>query len=134
MATAEFKLPMSEMERMYNYFREQERQASLVNFVEPVDANVVPNPNAHRHLEYPRALHNHTTRQSVVVHSAEERASLGADWVTDPPPEQPERGDAFAEAAPVDDERMESLENRMLSMEQMLAEIRDALPRKKRGE
>ena len=55
-----------------------------------VEANIVPNPNLHKHLEYPRCVHNWTSRTSRVVNSQDEHDALGPDWVKEPLPEQAE--------------------------------------------
>lgn len=119
-------------EEMAQDFLERRRQAKMVNFTEPVDANVMPNPNINKRLEYPRAVHNHALRQSKVVNSKAEHEALGPDWITTPLPEAsaPIEKSAGMDQA-VDDERIESLEKRMLSIEGMMAELLDRLPKKK---
>ena len=132
--TLDQNVSMELLQQMAIDFMERQRQAKMVNFTEPVDANQVPNPNLYKRLEYPRAVHNHQTRQSRVVHSKAEHDALGEAWVTTPLPEASDSQPVVKSAGMDDganDERIESIENRLLSLEQMMGEILDRLPKKK---
>ena len=52
---------------------------------EPVDANVIPNPNLGRMIPYPRMLYKHQTREYVIVKDqAEHQHAAAQGYVTEP--------------------------------------------------
>lgn len=114
-------------------FLERKRQANMANFTEPVDANRQDNPNLYKRIEYPKMLHHQKTGATKIVQNKAEHEAQGPEWGTHPiadPIAHPVVKSAGMDD-PVNDERMDSLEARVLSIEAMLAEILERLPKKK---
>lgn len=107
---------------------------------EPVDANIVPNPNLNRRLEYPKMVYHHGTRSTQVVRSKAEHEALGKGWQEDAfPPEDPQEREKRIQAqdSAAQDQRVESLEIRMQGIEesqgQILAMLTDIASKSKKG-
>ena len=120
------------LDELMDDFLVRKRQANVGKFAEPVDANKIDNPNLGRNIPYPKMLHHQKTGATKIVQNREEHEAAGPEWGTTPiaqPVAAIEKSAGMDE--PVNDERIESLENRMLSMEQMLGEILERLPKKR---
>lgn len=103
----------------------QEEQMNTRN-PEPVDANVVANPNLHRRQEFPKMVYHHGERSARVVKSQAEHDKLGKGWLEEPfAPEDPEakKERIQADMAEAQGERIDSLENRMQGIEESQTQI-----------
>jgi hypothetical protein len=114
-------------------FVTRKRQGNMANFTEPVDANKQENPNLYKHIPYPKMLHHQKTGATKIVQNKAEHEAQGPEWGTHPiadPIAHPVVKSAGMDD-PVNDERVDSLEARVLSIEALLAEILERLPKKK---
>ena len=120
------------MAEMIQAHERQKRMADQLNFKPIVDANVVDNPNLRAHLPYPTTVYHWETRNTKTVQDfAEHQAALKAGWQDICWPNVGQMMTPSHAEAGGDEERFESLEARMLGVEQMLGEILERLPKPK---
>lgn len=122
------------LDELLNDFLVRKRQGSRQNFTEPVDANKMENPNLGRNIPYPKMLFHQKTGAERIVSNREEHEAAGSEWGLTRPAHLTaaapiEKSAGMDES--VDTERLDSLETRVLSIEQMLAEILERLPKKR---
>lgn len=112
-------------------FQQRKQMVETAKSKDPVDANVVDNPNLRAHIPYPKLMYNHARRITLRVENAvEHEKALAEGWR-----EQPWHGPAdpgvpigpATAGSEMDEERMDSLETRMLSLEQAIGDMTGTL-------
>ena len=93
---------------------------------EPVDANVIPNPNLGRMIPYPRILYKHQTREYVIVKDqAEHQHAAAQGYVTEPfsmeEPTPKVKGPGFEEESSEVDELRQLLAEQQEKIDALMA-------------